>query len=291
VTIRYEFTDPEHLRVRTFLGKLVKTKDPEDTAAVGRRIRTMDAVVLAVQEVENINVLRSFNKELLGGLYRHEVLIEGNDPRFIDVGLLSKLPVGAITSHQTAEHDEAPGMRVFGRDLLQAEILHPTRKERLFTLYNTHLKSHFVPHDQDQIEGARKADARRRRQAETISRIVAAQERTNGRFVLVGDMNDPMDAPTLAAIRTIEGQPLTNALANPTETRAETRETSGPDPQTASWTYRRKESGEAAQHHLYDQIWRSRALASRMSDAFIERRTKHGGDGSDHDPAWVRLSF
>ncbi len=291
VTVRYEFSDPQHFQVRTFLGKLVRAKDPEETTEIARRIREINVDVLAVQEVENINILRNFNEEHLGGMYRHAVLIEGNDARFIDVGLLSKFPVGAITSHQTAEHEEAPGARIFGRDLLAADILHPRRDERLFTLYNTHLKSHFVPYDQDQAKGARLANERRRRQAETISRIVAERERTNGRFVLVGDMNDPVDAQTLAAIRTIEGQPLTDALVSPTETRPAKRETSGPDPQTAAWTYRHKESGEPAQHHLYDQIWLSAAMASRLGDAFIERRTKHGGDGSDHDPAWVSLSF
>jgi hypothetical protein len=33
-------------------------------------------------------------------MYPHVVLVEGNDPRLIDVGLLSKLPLGA--SWQTA---------------------------------------------------------------------------------------------------------------------------------------------------------------------------------------------
>jgi hypothetical protein len=113
--------------VRTHRGDLVKAKDPQETADIARRILTMNVDVLAVQEVENIHILRELNAEHLGNLYRYEVLLEGNDPRFIDVGLLSKLPVGAVTSHQTAEHEETPGVRIFGRDLLEAEILHPTR--------------------------------------------------------------------------------------------------------------------------------------------------------------------
>ena len=291
MTVRYEFSDPEHFRVRTFRGKLVKAKEEGDTEEIARRIREMNVDVLAVQEVEHIDILRQFNDEHLDGMYRYEVLIEGNDPRFIDVGVLSKLPVGAITSHQTAEHEESPGIRIFGRDLLEAEILHPTRNERLFTLYNTHLKSHFIPHDQDPVLGAQRADERRRRQAETISRIVAARQRTNGRFLIVGDMNDPEDAATLAAIRTVEGQPLTNALSDPVETRPAKSETSGPDPRSPAWTYRHKETGEPAQHLLYDQIWASGALSSRIGSAFVDRRSKHGGDGSDHDPAWISLSF
>jgi hypothetical protein len=33
-----------------------------------------------------------------------------------------------------------------------------------------------------------------------------------------------------------------------------------------------------------DQIWLSPPLAPKLTSAFIERRTKAGGDGTDHDP-------
>ena len=46
----------------------------------------MDLDVLAVQEVEDIDTLRQFVREELKGLYPHSALIEGNDPRLIDVG-------------------------------------------------------------------------------------------------------------------------------------------------------------------------------------------------------------
>jgi hypothetical protein len=36
-----------------------------------------------------------------------------------------------------------------------------------------------------------------------------------------------------------------------------------------------------------DQIWLSLVRAPKLTSAFIERRTKVGGDGSDHDPSWV----
>jgi len=34
---------------------------------------------------------------------------------------------------------------VFSRDLLEVEILDSHRRRKLLTVYNTHLKSHFVP--------------------------------------------------------------------------------------------------------------------------------------------------
>jgi hypothetical protein len=39
-----------------------------------------------------------------------------------------------------------------------------------------------------------------------------------------------------------------------------------------------------------DQVWLSPALATKLDSAFIERRTKLGGDGSDHDPSLGRPS-
>lgn len=47
----------------------------------------MKADILAVQEVEHIKILKQFNSDFLNGMYEHVVLIEGNDTRFIDVGV------------------------------------------------------------------------------------------------------------------------------------------------------------------------------------------------------------
>jgi len=281
----------DQFEVRTFMGHLVKAKDQDDTVTIADRIKLMNADVLAVQEVEHIQILKQFNHEHLDDLYPYIALIEGNDPRLIDVGILSKLPIGPIVSHQTAVHPEDPEKRVFGRDLLQVEILDHNR-DKLFTLYNTHLKSHFVPFGEDPVQGAINANNRRRRQAETISRIITKMERPNSSFVLVGDMNDPPDSEFLEAMLTVDNQPLTNALADPEETRPAKAETAGqgPGPQTKAWTHRFNPPGpELPQYELFDQIWVSKTLSDKFSNPMIDRRTKHGGDGSDHDPAWMDL--
>lgn len=288
LSVKYEFTDGESYRIRTFKGKLVKAKKAKDTKKIAERILAMDVDVLAVQEVENIDILKEFNRKHLGGLYDYQVLIEGNDPRLIDVGVLSKLPIGAVTSFQTAIHPDKPESRAFGRDLLEVEILNPARSKTLFTLYNNHLKSHFGD-DDDNGQGKVENDTRRRRQAETIQRLVADRMRTNARYVIVGDMNDGPEDDPLAAMMTIEGNTLVNALANPVETSPAKAEKNGHDPASPAWTHRFKKSGQPPEHKLFDQIWLSPKLAEGMGQAFIDRRTKHGGDGSDHDPAWVEL--
>jgi endonuclease/exonuclease/phosphatase family metal-dependent hydrolase len=275
------------------MGRLVKAKSPGDTADIARRIREMDVDVLAVQEVEHIEILRGFNRDHLGGLYRHVALIEGNDPRMIDVGVLSKLPLGPIVSHQSATHPDAPHDRVFGRDLLAVRIL-DARGDKLLTLYNTHLKSHFVPSGEDPVAGAARANARRRRQAEAIARILSAEERRGAKFVLVGDMNDPPDSADLAPMCVVDGDPLINALSGAVETRPAKAETpgQGPGPASTVWTHRFNPPGaEPPRYELFDHVWLSKALAPRLQSAHIDRRTKHGGDGSDHDPAWVVLDL
>jgi len=290
LTIRYEFSDPETTRVRTFRGKLVKAKDPEETDRIAERINTYALDVLAVQEVENIGILRKFNREKLGGRYRYLALIEGNDPRFIDVAVLSTLPIGPVTSFQTAVHPAHPEQRVFGRDLLEVEIWSEGRTEKLFTIYNNHLKSHFVPYDENAAEGAAAANARRLRQAEMVARIVTERSDQESRFLILGDMNDPPDSPWLEPFTTSHSLSLVNGLVDPAETRDPKTEITGPGPSIKAWTYRHKESGRPPDFYLYDHIWLSPALAERQRGAWIDRRTRHGGDGSDHDLAWVELA-
>jgi len=280
--------------VRTFMGRLVRAKSPEATAEIARRIRSvMNADVLAVQEVEHIEILKQFNRDHLQNLYPHIALVEGNDQRLIDVGIMSKLPIGVIVSHQTAVHPEKPNERVFSRDLLQVEILDHTGK-KLFTIYNTHLKSHFVQFGEDPIQGAIDANNRRRRQADMISRIIGRMERSDARFVLAGDMNDPPDSEFLAPMLTVDGRALVNTLADPAETRPSKPESpgQGPGPQTKAWTHRFNPPGpEFPKYELFDHIWVSETLAQRFANPTIDRRTNHGGDGSDHDPAWVELEL
>ena len=286
--------DENQFSVRTFMGRLVRAKDQDDTLEIARRIRNvMNADVLAVQEVEHVEILKRFNREHLQNLYPHVVLIEGNDQRLIDVGILSKLPIGPIVSHQAAVHPDDPTQRVFSRDLLQLEIL-GNNGDKLFTIYYTHLKSHFVPFGQDQVQGTIDANNRRRRQAQTISRIISRMERPNSRFVLTGDMNDPPDSEFLEPMLTVDNQRLIDTLEDPAETRPPKAETpgQGPGPQSRAWTHRYNPPGpEFPEYRLFDQIWVSPALADRFDGGTIDRRTNHGGNGSDHDPAWIDLAL
>lgn len=288
VTVSFEFTEEGDYWFRTFRGRLIDPMPEEQRLQLAARIGAMDLDVLAVQEVEDIEALRDFNRFHLEGMYPHAVLIEGNDARFIDVGVLSKLPIGGVTSWQHEVHPEDASRRVFARDLLQVEILNQSRSERVLTLFNNHLTSQYVSFGEDPVVAAAAKTARRRRQAETAARIVEARLRPDSPYVIVGDMNDTPDSEALASLA---GGPLgvVDGLADPEETRP--AKADDPPPAGKAWTHRFKESGLPARYELFDQIWLSPSLASKQTGAFIERRTRHSGDGSDHDPAWVALSL
>jgi endonuclease/exonuclease/phosphatase family metal-dependent hydrolase len=266
----------------------VKGKTAASRATIAARIAALDADVLAVQEVEDVDTLQRFASTELAGLgYRWVVLVEGNDPRLIDVGVLSRLPVGAVTSWRHTPDPGTPGSTVFGRDLLEVEMLNSARSRRLFTLYNTHLKSHYVSFDEDDQDAAHdRANALRDRQARALCGIVAARQRPSSAYVVTGDMNDPPGSPHLAHLPTAG---FVDGLAGAVPDRPAPHD--APPAPAEPWTHRFKASGLPARYELFDHVWVSPALAGKVRSAGIGRRTKLGGDGSDHDPAWVDLQL
>lgn len=292
--VDFVFVEPVTYTVRSFRGRLVDAKPDDERAAVASRIDAMDVDVLAVQEVEDIGTLRDFNNRYLSRPYRYQILVEGNDPRFIDLGVLSRYPIGGVTSWQHAHHPDEPFRPIFSRDLLEVEILNPTRRRRLLTLFNAHLKSHYVDWRDPDPDAARAANDRRRaRQAETVARIVAARTRPDSSYVVLGDFNDPPDSPHLTLLTGDPELNLHDALTAPVETNPPKAERPpSTTPTFPAWTHRFKASGQPAVHELYDQIWLSPSLAGKQTGAWIHRRQGSvGGDGSDHDPAWVELDL
>jgi endonuclease/exonuclease/phosphatase family metal-dependent hydrolase len=287
-----ESTSPVYRIKRNTDGTLIKPKSDLGLQALASRIDAMAVDVLCVQEVENLDSLRAFNRSHLADPYRYEVLVEGNDPRFIDVAVLSRFPVANVTSHRFEVHPADQAMPIFGRDLLEVDIFDPARRRKLLTVYVNHLKSKFIRFDDPDPASTEAANRlRRRRQAETVRRVVDRRTRPNSRYVIVGDMNDTPEADPLAPI--VDG--MVDGLANPVESRPAPAVSNSEDtPPGARWTHRFRVSGAPDRYDLLDQIWLSPALGPKLAHAQIERRIKWTatarGVGSDHDPAWVRLS-
>jgi endonuclease/exonuclease/phosphatase family metal-dependent hydrolase len=256
--------EPEQGRVRTYRGALVRAKPARARSALAARIRALDADILAVQEVEDIDALNRFaTVDLDGAGYQHRVLLEGNDRRLIEIGMLSRLPLGSVTSWRNAVAQRRDTIPVFSRDLLQVEILNPNRTRKLFTVFNTHLIGRRPDADPDGAEGAG-ADAARLRQAETAARIITEQTRPHQRFLICGDFNDVPDSPFLAPLLAGPLQ-LVDALA-----------------------------GRSAAEGITDQIWLSPPLALHRRDAgvAVDRRLRLTAPrAAAHDPTWVDLEF
>jgi hypothetical protein len=100
-------------------------------------------------------------------------------------------------------------------------------------------------------------------------------------------MKDPPDSQLLQPFTESDELRLVNAHADPTETRAVRPD--DPPPSSAAWTHRFKESGQPARSELFDHIRLSQTPAERQGGSGIVRRRTHGGEGSDHDPAIVRI--
>jgi exonuclease III len=122
-----------------------------------------------------------------------------------------------------------------------------------------------------------------------IATIVKKRMRDGTPFVIVGDMNDTPTSPCLAPLVKGGGFRIVNALASPHETRPAKNDI--PPPLTRAWTHRFKEAGKDAQYELFDQIWISYGLRTRLKESWIHRRKNLSGDGSDHDPAWIVLDL
>ena len=269
-----------------WVGGVVLKRDPLPTAAqrnTAKVIKAVDADVQCVVEVEDRLTLEQFSKALLTGsaAYPYNLLIDGNDPRGIDVGLLSRFPMASVNTHVFDKPSRASKSRIFSRDCLQVEIALPG-KAQLFLLVN-HFKSQGY---------GRKArnDARRKLQADRVAKILKQYDLQKDFVAITGDFNDE---PRSAALRgLLRARGLTDVLAKQF---ADPRE---------RWTYRDKSQ--------LDYLLVSRPLAEAMTVAGVERRglfdarrltkdlecgrvrefasvTSDRDDASDHAAVWAEF--
>jgi endonuclease/exonuclease/phosphatase family metal-dependent hydrolase len=152
-------------------------------------IKETKADIIALQEVENLDTLKSFQSLFLGN-YPYKYLIDANDPRLIDVGVLSKVEALSLRTHQFDKGTNK--QEIFSRDCLEVDFV---IQGVPFTLFVNHFKA--------MLGGRDETMERRRMQAERVVEIVKAKygsrpEMEN--FAIVGDLNDYLPSSGLAPL-------------------------------------------------------------------------------------------
>ena len=170
-------------------------KPRQELENLAQAIRGLDADVLALQEVENRGYLKRFVIAMIPDLgYEHVVLLEGNDYRGIDVAVLSRLPVGPVTSYRHLRFPDGQGREMsFRRDLLRVRIEPPGVAP--FDVFVVHLKSKRGKGGGESLN-IRLGEARQIRRI--FDGLLAADAKA--RFLLCGDFNDTLDSEPLKTI-------------------------------------------------------------------------------------------
>ena len=161
-------------------------------------IKALRADVQCFIEVENRDTISSFNGDMLATQkFSYNILIDGNDPRGIDVGLLSRFPIKNLRTHIFDKEKPLSKSFIFSGDCLEVEPEIAAGKS-LFILCN-HFKSKGYSASQAD------ADKRRKIQANRVKDILKSNYNLNTDMVVVlGDFNDTPDS-----------NPLKDLLATP----------------------------------------------------------------------------
>ena len=178
----------------SWIGWVELAKEPTNeigTRMTARVIQEINADILAVIEAEDRPSLVRFNQELLGGQYRHIMLIDGNDDRGIDVAIMTRPGFAIERIRSNVDASDAQG-EIFSRDCPQYEIRTPGGKA--FHVLVNHFKS--------QSGGG---GAKRLRQAKKVREIVDGLSQQGKRVVVLGDLNEGppaagSQAPNLAPL-------------------------------------------------------------------------------------------
>jgi len=182
----------------------------QEKSLTAATILAVDADVIALQEVESLDLLDLFNKDMLFSTYKYRILVQGNDQRGINVAVLSRYPFQAINTARFAavgdggvssdlqyvEEESKSVSYIFSRDCLRVDVAVPGGNT--LHMYVNHFKS---------MAGGR--EETRAKRLEQSKRVAAMLERDHGadlggHYVLVcGDFNDyeDDDAGTLALIQ------------------------------------------------------------------------------------------
>jgi endonuclease/exonuclease/phosphatase family metal-dependent hydrolase len=226
----------------------VNERATENTARV---LAEVDADVVTVVEADDRPGLQLFNETMLpavgGTAYEQVMVVEGNDTRGIDVGLMAR---GSYRLVQIRTHvfDTDDQGTVFSRDCCEYHLDTPLGT-RLVVLAN-HFKSKGFGSPGDPV-GAR----RRTRQASRVAEIYRSLVDEGVEHIAVtGDLNDDPSSASLAVL--LETPDLTDASEHP----------------AFDWNHRRGTYGSGNEKDKIDYLLMSEPLFARVSGGGVFRK-------------------
>jgi endonuclease/exonuclease/phosphatase family metal-dependent hydrolase len=159
-------------------------------------INDVSADILAVIEAENRTSLTYFNNQILKKTeseseYEEIMLIDGNDERGIDVGILTKqgINISSIVSHV---NDKIDDKFIFSRDCPEYTIW-VDGSTSILILVN-HFKSKGFGNSRD-------SNAKRKLQAQRVREIYEQRKAEGVEYIaIVGDLNDTPDSEPLSPL-------------------------------------------------------------------------------------------
>ncbi|UCC48830.1 MAG: endonuclease/exonuclease/phosphatase family protein [Gemmatimonadota bacterium] len=200
--VRFRFREWEKKSLATLLdvdsdvdrAMLIRTHwnvlNNENRVLTALTMREGDPDVMCMQEVENMRALRAFDERYLRRIsrrdYRHKILMEGNDPRGIDVAVMSRFRIVNAVTHQYREGqidylDGPRTERIFRRDCLEVAV---KKENKILPIFVCHFKS---------MSGGRRETAPiRRAEALEVRNIIMERfdDPATSDWVIVGDLND-----------------------------------------------------------------------------------------------------
>jgi endonuclease/exonuclease/phosphatase family metal-dependent hydrolase len=195
-----------------WIGWFELAKEPIDEVATentARIIGEIKADVQCVIEAESRPALKHFNEVVLGKVniepFEHIMLIDGNDERGIDIGIMAKLDYSIVRILSHIDDKDAKGT-IFSRDCAEYEIKTPNGNTLLLLL--NHFKSKGYGNSDESA-------AKRLRQATRVRQIYDEYLSKGYEYLAVlGDLNEnPDESPMDPLIR--QESNLTDIMVHP----------------------------------------------------------------------------
>jgi endonuclease/exonuclease/phosphatase family metal-dependent hydrolase len=183
----------------------VKESATENTARI---IGLLQTDIICVVDAENRIGLKRFNEDVLAHVevapFQHIMLIDGNDDRGIDVGIMTRdgFNITRMLSH--VDDADAEGI-IFSRDCPEYEISAPNGNQLLLLI--NHLKSKGFGKIED-------SNAKRTHQTKQLRKIYDAKRADYDFIAIIGDLNENPDLPPMDALLR-EGSDLTDIMTHP----------------------------------------------------------------------------